>query len=161
MKVFFAIFLFAGAIQSTPAFAQSSPASPLLGSWGVDVSRLPMPPGARPKSVTITFSEAGDGKWSTRVDILGGDGSERHITSTYAPDGIAVPVQGDTAEADIGAVKIPASNVMVVALGKGAMPASTRVYTVAADGKSMIETAAYTGDEGKPVMRTNYFTRIK
>ena len=83
------------------------------------------------------------------------------MTSTYAPDGSAARIEGDTAEADIGAVKIPAPNVLVLALGKGGMPASTRVYTVAPNGKTMIETATSTGDDGKPVMRTNYFTRVR
>jgi hypothetical protein len=158
MRVFLAMLLLMGAM---PGHARASSASPLLGSWAVDVSRLPVPPQARPKSVRITFSDAGGGKWATRVDIFGGDGSERHMTSTYAPDGSAAPIEGDTAEADIGAVKIPAPNVLVLALGKGGMPASTRVYTVAPNGKTMIETATSTGDDGKPVMRTNYFTRVR
>src|SRR5256885_11244196 len=58
MRSLLAILLFAAAIQGAPAAAQSS-ASPLLGSWAVDVSRLPLPPEARPKSVTFRFSEAG------------------------------------------------------------------------------------------------------
>ena len=160
MRSLVAILLFAGAIQGAPAAAQSS-ASPLLGSWAVDVSRLPMPAEARPKSVTFRFSEAGQNKWMTRVDILGGDGSERHMSSTYTLDGTAAAIEGDTAEADAGAVKLPAPNVMVLALGKGGIPASTRVYVVAPDGKTMIETAAYVGGDGKPMMRTNYFTRLK
>ena len=44
---------------------------------------------------------------------------------------------------------------------KGGIPASTRIYTVAPDGKTMIETAGYIGEGGKPVMRTNYFKRIR
>jgi hypothetical protein len=64
-------------------------------------------------------------------------------------------------EADSVAVKLPAPNVMVMQLAKGGIPASTRVYTVAADGKTMIETAAYVGPDGKPLLRTNYFSRIK
>ncbi|TCV96400.1 hypothetical protein EC912_102751 [Luteibacter rhizovicinus] len=41
MKALFAILLIAGAIQSVPALARSSTTSPLVGSWTVDVSRLP------------------------------------------------------------------------------------------------------------------------
>jgi hypothetical protein len=158
MKAVLAMLLLIGA---TPGQARASSASPLLGSWAVDVSRLPVPPQARPKSVRITFSDAGGGKWVTRVDIFGGDGSERHMTSTYALDGSAARIDGDTAEADVGAVKIPAPNVLVLALGKGGLPASTRVYTVAPNGKSMIETATSIGGDGKPVMRTNYFTHVR
>jgi hypothetical protein len=160
MRSFFAILLFAAAIQTAPATAQTS-ASPLFGTWAVDVSRLPMPPEARPKSVTFTFRDAGAGKWTTNVDIVGGDGSERHMATTYAPDGTSSPIEGDKLEADTAAVKIPVPNVMVLELAKGGAPASTRVYTVAADGKTMIETAAYVGGDGKPVMRTNYFNRVR
>ena len=161
MKSLLAILLFAGLVQHGPAVAQTAPTSPLLGSWAVDVSRLAMPPQARPKSVTITFGDAGGGKWTTTVDILGADGSERHMTSTYALDGTPSAVQGDTAEADVGAVKIPAPNVMVLELARGGVPASTRVYTVAPDGKTMVETAAHLGDDGKPMLRTNYFMRLR
>ena len=48
MKTLFAILLAAGAMQSAPALAEPSSAkasapSPLLGSWAVDISRLPIP----------------------------------------------------------------------------------------------------------------------
>ena len=85
------------AILLLAAFSLSSAASatsPLLGSWSVDTTKLPMPPEARPKSVTMTFSEAGAGKWRTNVDIRGGEGSVRQMTSTYALDGSAAPDQG-------------------------------------------------------------------
>ncbi len=160
MKRFAAILLLAGLVGHEPAVASPSPTSPLLGTWAVDVSRLPMPRQARPKSVTITFIDAGGGKWRTKVDIIGGDGSERHMSSTYLLDGTASPIEGDTAEADVGAVKLPLANVMVMELSRRGIPASTRVYTVAADRKTMIETAAYIGDGGKPVFRTNYFNRL-
>jgi len=137
------------------------PPSPLFGTWAVDVTRLPMPPEARPKSVTFTFSDAGAGKWTTHVDIYGGDGSERHMVATNGLDGTPGPITGDQTEADTVAAKLPAPNVMVMQLAKSGISASTRVYTVAPDGTTMIETAAYFGPDGKPLLRTNYFSRIK
>jgi hypothetical protein len=159
MKAIFAVLLALG-VAGAPAVARTS-TSPLLGSWAVDVSRLPMPPAARPKNVTFTFSDAGGGKWKTDVDIRGGDGSDRHMISTYAPDGSAAPIEGDQSEADTSAVKLPAPNVMVMALAKSGEGTSTRIYTVAPDGKTMVETAVYFGRDGKPIMRTNYFNRIR
>lgn len=161
MKALFAILLLTAVlIQDAPALARPSNASALIGSWAVDVSRLPIPPEARPKRVTITFGDAGNGKWATQVDIVDAGGTKSHAEATASLDGMAAPVK-DSPEADITAVKMPAPNVLVMQLGKGGMPASTRVYTVAADGKSMIEIAAYFGDGGVPVMRTNYFTRVR
>ncbi len=165
MKTFFAVLLVAcGVILSTPAFAQSSTAkapapSPLLGTWAVDVARLPIPAEARPKSVTIAFSDAGGEKWTVDVNIIDAGGSKIHAYGTYSLDGTAAPGQGSTIEADTGAIRLPAPNVLILALGKNEMPASTRIYTVAADGKNMIETAV--NFDKVPKMRTNYFSRVK
>lgn len=160
MKGCFAVLLAAVLIPCTPVLARASKASPLVGSWAVDVSRLPMPPEARPKSVTITFGEASGGKWTTQVDIVDGGGTKSHAVSTAVLDGTAVPITGST-EADIAALRMPTPDVLVMALGRGGIPASTRIYAVAADGKRMVETATYFGDNGRPIMRTNYFTRVK
>jgi hypothetical protein len=160
MKALVAILLVAGMIQVAPVLARAADASPLLGSWAVDVSRLPIQPAARPKSVTFTFSDAGNGKWATRVDILGGDGSASHATSIAALDGTPAPIV-NSPEADTVALMLPAPNVLVMDLVKKGIPASTRVYTVAADGRTMVETASYAGGNGLPMMKTHYFTRVK
>lgn len=160
MKPLFAILLAAVLAHGAPALAESSKASPLIGRWAVDVSRLPMPPEARPKSVTITFGDAGAGKWTTQVDIVDAGGAKSHAEGTAPLDGTPVSVTGSM-ETDITAVKMPVPNVLVMQLGKGGLPASTRVYTVAADGKSMIETAAYFENDGRPVLRTSYFARVR
>jgi hypothetical protein len=160
VKVLVAILLIAGVSQGSAVLAQSSATSPLLGSWAVDVTRLSMLPAARPKSVTITFSNTGSGKWTTHVDIVGGDGAETHATSSAALDGTAASIK-DSPEADTIALKLPAPDVLVMDLVKGGIPASTRVYTVAADGGTMIETASYAGGHGLPMMRTHYFTRVR
>lgn len=160
MKALVATLLIAGVIQSAPVLAQSSTASPLLGSWAVDVSRLPIPPAARPKSVTFTFSDAGGGKWTTHVDIVDASGAASHAVSTADLDGTPAPIK-NSLEADTVALKLPAPDVLVMDLVKGGIPSSTRVYTVAADGKTLIETAAYAGGNGLPMMRTNYFSRIR
>ncbi|HEY2397064.1 MAG TPA: hypothetical protein VGH81_13960 [Rudaea sp.] len=159
MKLF-AILLVAVLMPHASVLASSSNASPLIGSWVVDVSRLPMPPQARPKRVTITFSDAGDGAWRTDVDIVDAGGAQSRAVSTATLDGKPTPVVGSS-EADIVAVKMPVPNVLVLALGKGGIPASTRIYAAAADRKTMIETAVYFGDNGLPVTRTNYFTRVR
>lgn len=160
MKALVATLLIAGVIQGAPVLARSSTSSPLLGSWAVDVSRLPISPVARPQSVTFTFSVAGDGKWTTHVDIVDASGMASHAVSTADLDGTPAPVK-NSIEADTVALKLPAPNVLVMDLVKGGTPASTRVYTVAADGKTPIETAAYAGGNGLPMMRTHYFTRIR
>jgi len=39
-------------------------------------------------------------------------------------------------------------------------PASTRIYTVAADRTTMTETKAFYGHDGTPILQTNLFKRI-
>ncbi len=159
MKTLLSLFLLLGAVPGAPSVAQSSDVSPLLGRWGVDVSKLPIPPQERPKSVTISYGDAGSGKWTMEVDIVAGDGAAMRAVGTYSLDGTPTPFTGSP-EADTAAIKMPTPNVLILALGKGGIPASTRVYAAAPDGKSMIETAVYFSDEGVPIMRTNYFNRI-
>lgn len=160
MKTLFAVLLAGALIQGAPAFAGSSKASPLIGRWSLDLSRMPVPPEARPKSVAIAFNDAGAGKWTTRVEIVDAGGGKSHAESTVPTDGTPTPVTGSL-EADTAAAKMPQPDVLIMQLGKGSQPASTRIYTVSADGKTMTEIAAYFGQDGKPILRTNYFTRAR
>ncbi len=145
------------AIQSAPA---SASASPLLGRWEVDTAKLTTPLAERPKSVTITYSDAGAGKWRTNVEVVLPDGKAVQALSTYTPDGTATPVTGNL-EADMAAVRVPEPSVMVTALARGGQPGSMRTYTVSADGKTMTETVVYFTAEGVPAMRTNVFNRVR
>ncbi len=160
MKTLVAILLIAGVIPGAPALGQSPAASLLLGRWAVDVARLPIPPATRPRSVTITFSDASKNKLTMDVDIIDASGAEIHSTGTAPLDGSAVSVKGSP-EADIAAMKQPQPGVLIVALGKGGIPASTRTYAAAPDGKTLVETASYFGNDGRPIMRTNYFKRVR
>jgi len=159
VKALLPIVLLVGLMRSEPAVSQSRNSSPLIGSWAVDVSRLPMPPEGRPKSAIITFSDDGAGRWLTKVDIVYANGSENHSTGTATLDGKSSAVKGSD-EADTAAFKMPAPNVLIMALAEGGVPASTRIYTVSADGRSLIETAVYFGNDGLPIMRTHYFARL-
>jgi hypothetical protein len=161
MKAWFAVLPFVLAMHSAMALAQPPAASPLLGQWAVDVSRLPMAPEARPKSVTFTFADAGEGKWATEVAIVDPAGVQLRSFATVALDGTSVPIKGATLEADTVALKHPVPNVLIMALAKDGHPASTRIYSVAADGKTLVETSVYADDKGVPVMRTYELTRIR
>jgi hypothetical protein len=159
-KYLVAIISAVSTLGAPAASAGSQDVSPLIGSWAVDTARLPMPPEARPRSVTITFDDVGEGKWATKVEVVGPDGARSHAEGVGTLDGSAAPVKGNL-EADVAAAKMPAQNVLVMMLVRGGVPASTRIYAVTADGKSMVETATFFEKDGSPVMRTNYFTRIR
>lgn len=149
----------AAATPESPIGARPA-ASPLLGSWSLDTSRMPVPPGQRLVSVRFTFADAGDNQWTTHVDIVYAPGQEVHSVGTAALDG-TLSVVKDSPEADAAAVKQPAPNVLVMALQKEGVLVSTRIYAVMPDGRTLVETAVYPGNAGTPVMKTNYFTRIR
>lgn len=153
-------FVAAGLAQAGPAFAGDAAIPPLLGTWSVDVSRLPNPPEARPKSVTIAFSDAGVRQWTTEVTIVHANGSTTHSKVTHPLDGTPTKVDGNY-EVDKVSVMVPAPNVLIMVLSKDGVPGSTRIFTVAPDGNTETETLAYFKEDGTPAMRTNHFTRIR
>lgn len=153
--------LLAATTFAQPAIATEQAAkSPLLGVWAVDLSRLPMAPAARPKSVTITFSEVASNRLRTWVEVVDPSGNRLEADGVTPLDGVATAVKPNF-ESDISATSMPRPEVLIMQLGKNGSPASTRIYAVTTDGNSMIETVAHFTADGKPVLRRNYFTRIR
>ncbi|MDR6937459.1 hypothetical protein [Luteibacter sp. 3190] len=141
--------------------ADTHPApAPLIGTWSLDTSRLPMPPDQRPKSVTFRFAEAGVDRLTTQVDIVYAPGQEVHSTSTTPLDGTYVVIE-NSPEADHVALRKPTPNVLVMALQKDGVLVSTRTYAVTPDGRNLVETVVYPGTERDSAMRANYFTRVR
>ena len=132
-------------------------ASPLAGKWSLDVARLPE--NERPQSVTITFTPQPDGRIHTLVWIANRDGGTIKAESTAATDGVAVPVGGNFAEIDSVALRQPAPDTLVMTLAKGGERFSTRVYTVAKDGRSMTETIVWANGE-MPEPKALVFKRV-
>ena len=160
MKRFVFPLMIASALAATAAAAQSQAPSPLLGTWELDVARMPFPPEKRPKAVTLTYSDAGQGKWRTTLEVVGGDGSPIRADGTYPLDGTAAPSQGYPG-VDMLATRVPAPNVMVAAFYKDHMPRTTRTYIVAPDGRTMTETVVWLNLNGKPEITTSYFNRAR
>jgi hypothetical protein len=142
------------------ASADERAISAWTGRWAADVSKLPIPAEARPRSVTITFANADAGRLATRVEVISPDGTVMYAESVAELDGTPVAAKGNL-EADTVAVAMPAPGVLIMQLSLGGVPGSTRIYTLSDDRKSMVETAANFGADGRPFMRTNYFTRVK
>ena len=131
--------------------------SPLVGSWSLDVARIP--PKERPQSVTMDFRVSRDQQWTTHVVIVGQDGSITQAESTAELGGIAVPITGNMGFVDTVSLRQPAANTLVMTLGKDGNPVSTRVYTVSKDGRSMTETIVW-ASENIPKLETAYFNRV-
>ncbi len=133
------LFLAVCAVPAASAAAQASATTPaparsrLLGTWSADIARLPIPAERRPRSVTMTFSDEGAGKWRTNVDIVAPDGGKVAGVGSYTLDGTPAPSTGYPG-VDTVAITMPAPNVMVAAFYKDHMPRTTRTYVVAPDG---------------------------
>jgi hypothetical protein len=95
-----------------------------------------------------------------RVDVVYAPGKEVHSSSTAALDGTPATVR-NSPEGDTVALRQPAPNVLVMALEKGNVLVSTRIYSVLPDNRSLVETAVYPGNDGLLVMKTSYFTRTR
>ena len=117
-----------------------------------------MPPEARPKSVDLEFGEAADGKWTSRVRIVDQAGHELHSESTLSLDGRPGMASG-TYWVDVIAATMPAPGVLVMQFAWQGQPASTRIYTVGEDDKTLTETEAFFRKDGAPAMRIAYFSR--
>ena len=94
------------ALTGTPVLAASPADSPLVGHWLLEVDSLPMPPEARPKSVSIVFAAMPDGKWNERVEIIDPNGKPMHSESTLSLDGTPGRASG-TYWVDVLAAKMP------------------------------------------------------
>jgi hypothetical protein len=153
-------------MSAVPAVAgPESPAaadrSPFLGTWELDLSRMPANYGPPPRRVLYTFEDAGAGQWRTIVDITAPDGSVRHMAVRYARDGSVSAGEGDLSEADSAAINQPAPNVLVMSLSKNKVLGSVRVYAVSLDGKEMTESAAAADSGGAPFVRNFHFRRLR
>jgi DNA-binding CsgD family transcriptional regulator len=144
-------------MPETAETAQAAAATPLAGKWSLDVARLPE--NERPVGVTITFTPQADGRWHTLVWIENRDGGTIKAESTAATDGVPVPVGGNFAEIDSVALRQPAPDTLVMMLAKGGERFSTRVYTVAKDGRSMTETIVWANGE-MPEPKALVFKRV-
>jgi DNA-binding CsgD family transcriptional regulator len=137
--------------------AAATQQSPLVGRWSLDVARIPE--AERPQRVTIEFRVSPDRKWTTHVEIVGADGAMMHAESTALADGVPVAGTGNMPFVETVSLRQPAPNTLVMTLGKGGAPVSTRVYTVAKDRQSMTETIIWAGNN-LPKLETTHFNRI-
>lgn len=146
--------------QSPNIGAERVAASGFLGTWELDLSRMPTTYGPPPKRVVYTFADIGSGQWRTTVDITAPDDSVRHMAVSYRLDGTMVRSEADTSEADSAAILTPTPGVLVMNLARAKMLGSVRVYTLSPDARIMTESAAAVNAQGEPFIRNFYFKRI-
>ena len=154
--------LILAAMMLSPAVVAEVPQAnaSLIGVWSVDTTRLPMAPNARPKSVTVSFAKVGNDRLSTRVEVVDPAGTKLEAEGVTPLDGAPTAVKSNF-EADMSATTMPRPEVLIMQLAKNGSPASTRIYALAPDGNSMVETVAFFTQGGQPAFRKNYFSRVR
>jgi hypothetical protein len=155
--------LLAATLGIASAGAETPTTSPLLGIWKLDVSKLPLPPGAKPpRSVTLVVAEVGQGRWKTTIDTVNADGTTRHSEATYGIDGTPAAVSDSMGgEVDTVSITRPTPSTLIMGTTLGGNLGTTRVFTVLPDGRHQTETVVWRGDDGKPHTRTNAWTRVE
>ena len=131
----------------------------LLGTWNVDVSKLEQ--ADPPASVTMRLSDAGDGGYRLSFDIVTRDGKAVHAGGgIFRPDRSLISVPGSP-EVDAVTFSMPNRRTLVMGGALAGHPAHTRIWTLADDGQSMIETIVGHIDGTTPHIRIALWTRSK
>lgn len=126
----------------------------LAGRWRLDTAQIPA--NERPQRVTMTLAQWPDGRWSNAVEIVAADGTRHEGRSTAATDGVPVPISGDLGFADSVALRQPNATTLVMTLRKDGEPVSTRVYSLAKDGRSMMESISWAGQQDAQIQATRF-----
>jgi hypothetical protein len=91
--------------------------------------------------------------------IVHPNGEKMHAETSLPLDGRPGAIDGNY-WADVSAIRMPASNVLVMQLADDGKPASTRIYSVGEDRRILTETKAIFDEDGTPILQTNTFTRL-
>ena len=143
-------------ILPMPVFAAGK--SLLIGTWTLDLAKFSEP--SPPKSVVIVLADVGGGQYKMSVEIIDHDGSRRHGTSTFKPDGVPSPAVGN-ADYDVMSMTMPSRRIWVMGGGFAGHPANTRVFSLSDDGRHMIETVVGHTPNGMPHTRVDVWNRLK
>jgi len=133
-----------------------SPASELLGTWGLNVAKLKFNPGPLPKSVTVTFLAAGQGVKAV-IDGVGPDGGKVHWEYTANFDSKPYPATGNGDGDMVAAKRVNASTIETSYTLKG-KPTVVNTRVVSADGETFTLTTTGTM-QGQPVNHVQVYEK--
>ena len=154
-RVLIAVLALVGLTLATSAVAQAPKG--LLGTWKINLAKSKFSPGPAPKSMTITYSAAGDGL-KIVADIVPGDGPAQHWEMTGAYDGKDHPVKGNPNADTISMKRVDDLHGESTFKLKGKVTA-TNVRTLSADGKTLTIVSKGTTADGKPREDTQVFEK--
>ena len=130
---------------------------PGLATWKLNVAKSKFSPGPAPKSLTVTFSAAGQGVKAV-IDGVAPDGTKIHWEYTANFDGKSYPVTGN-GDGDMVVMKRVDANTIETAYTLKGKPTVVNRRTVSADGKTMTVTSTGTNAQGQKVNNMQVFER--
>jgi hypothetical protein len=131
-----------------PNAAAQDPAA-MVGTWKLNAAKSKFTPGPAPKSLTIVYTPAPDGRTSIVVDATPAEGQALHWEATVADDGKDAPVKGNP-NADSISVKRIDARTGTTTWKKDGKVTATNTRKLSADGKTLTITTKGTTAEGKP-----------
>jgi hypothetical protein len=130
---------------------------PGLGIWKLNIAKSKYSPGPAPKSLTVTFSAAGQGVKAV-IDGIAPDGAKIHWEYTANFDGKPYPVTGN-GDGDMVVMTRVDSNAIETAYTLKGKPTVVNRRTASADGKTLTVMSTGTNAQGQKVNNLQVFER--
>lgn len=145
----------AAAVFATAVAAQAPKG--LAGTWKLDVAKSKFSPGPAPKSMTVTYTPAGDGM-KIVAEMTAADGAAQRWEMSGAYDGKDNPIKGNP-NADTVSMKRIDDLQGESTFKKAGKVTATNTRTLSADGKTLTIVSKGTTADGKPRLDTQVFTK--
>jgi len=133
------------------AIAAGAPASPVIGTWKLDIANSMFGASAAFKAQTRTYSQSAQGI-TLNMKAVGTDGKKATVQTTYQLDGKDYPVTGAAGYDSLSAKQID-GNTAEFTLKKDGKTVGTTRRTVSKDGKTL--TAAAKNPKGEDTLIFN------
>lgn len=130
---------------------------PGLGTWKLNVAKSRYTPGPAPKSVTVTFSAAGQGVKAV-IDGVAPDGSKIHWEYTASFDGKPHSVTGN-GDGDMVVMRRVDPNTIETAYTLKGKPTLVNRRVASADGKTLTVTSTGTNAQGQKINNVQVFEK--
>lgn len=138
MALALSLALFAAGCGGARASTAEAPASPLTGTWKIDLSKSTIPPAMKPKEMTITLTVEGNSV-RVREESVEANGRPLTVTAEGYFDGKDYPVSGHPT-VDSASFTLLDSRSMETLAKKAGRLIFKETIIVAEDGKSLTDT---------------------
>jgi hypothetical protein len=156
--LFKSLVMVAALVAGGTAAGASDPATePFLGTWKLDLAKSQFGNGPTPKSITRTYTTAGD-SFALKLTGTGSDGKPLLQESTFKFDGRAYPYTG-RAEFDSVSIRHIDLQHYETTQKKAGKVVSVSAITISADGKMLTQVTKRFGDNGITRVNTAVYFR--